>query len=464
MSAADAVHAAAAKVPDRALGVTAAFGRLTSPRYWRGVRRWQRFVAASERWPRERLEAYQLERLRAVVAHAAEQVPYYRELFAAHGFEPGDLTSLEALGRLPLLEKRAVQERTDDLIARNVPQSERSYFTTAGSSGTPVGFWHDNDEHHRERAFMTAQWQRVGYTLSARSAVLRGAVVDGGIWQKDALNGSLLMSSYHLTQDRLPAYVARLRAFAPAFVQAYPSSAAIVARYLVDAGERPIPGVKAILCGSETLFPEQRALIEHAFGCRVYSWYGQSEAVALGGECEHDRTIHLFPQYGYVELIGEDGRPVTERGTAGEIVATGLHSRAMPLIRYRTLDVGILGAEHCDRCGRPYRLLERIEGRIQEFVVTSTGRKISMTAINMHSPVFDNVFQFRFAQERPGEVSLRIVPKESYSRDADDAQIQRELMEKLGDDMALRLELVDEIPRGGRGKYRFLDQMLDLGA
>jgi hypothetical protein len=56
------------------------------------------------------------------------------------------------------------------------------------------------------------------------------------------------------------------------------------------------------------------------------------------------------------------------------------------------------------------------------------------------------------------------VPKESYSRDADDAQIQRELMQKLGDDMALRLELVDEIPRGGRGKYRFLDQMLDLEA
>src|SRR5439155_23428659 len=100
------------------------------------------------------------------------------------------------------------------------------------------------------------------------------AVVDGALWRKDALNGTLVMSSYHLTEDRLPAYVARLRAFSPAYIQAYPSSASIVARHMVDAGEPPIAGVRAILCGSETLFPEQRALIERAFGCRVYSWYG----------------------------------------------------------------------------------------------------------------------------------------------------------------------------------------------
>jgi phenylacetate-CoA ligase len=311
---------------------------------------------------------------------------------------------------------------------------------------------------------MRAQWRRVGYTEGARSAVLRGNIVERGLWQHDFVNGTLMMSSYSLTLARLPAYVARLRQLKPKYLQAYPSSAAIVARHMLDTGEPPIAGLRAVLCGSETLFPEQRTLIEQAFGARVYSWYGHSEAVALGGECEHDTAIHLFPQYGYVELVDEEGEAVTERGATGEIVATSLHARAMPLIRYRTGDLAVLGAQACERCGRPYQLLERIEGRVQEFVVTSTGRRISMTAINMHSPIFDNVFQFRFAQERPGEVSLRIVPKPSYSPEADDAQITRALMQKLGDDMALRLELVDEIPRGGRGKYRFLDQMLDLGA
>jgi phenylacetate-CoA ligase len=423
------------------------------------VRRWERFVERSERWSPEELAAYQLDRLRAVVAHAVEHVPYYRNLL--EGTIPA---SLDDLRRLPLLEKRILQERLDELVAQNVPQSERYYYTTAGSSGTPVGFWHDLDQQHRERAFMRAQWRRVGYTEGARSAVLRGNIVERGLWQHDFVNGTLMMSSYSLTLARLPAYVARLRRLKPKYLQAYPSSAAIVARHMLDTGEPPIAGLRAVLCGSETLFPEQRTLIEQAFGTRVYSWYGHSEAVALGGECEHDTAIHLFPQYGYVELVDEEGEAVTERGATGEIVATSLHARAMPLIRYRTGDLAVLGAQACERCGRPYQLLERIEGRVQEFVVTSTGRRISMTAINMHSPIFDNVFQFRFAQERPGEVSLRIVPKPSYSPEADDAQITRALMQKLGDDMALRLELVDEIPRGGRGKYRFLDQMLDLGA
>jgi phenylacetate-CoA ligase len=446
-------------IADRALEPAAALRRLGSPRFWRAVRRWERFVERSERWSPEQLAAYQLDRLRAVVAHAVEHVPYYRNLL--EGSVPA---SLDDLRRLPLLEKRILQERIDELVAQNVPQSERYYYTTAGSSGTPVGFWHDLDQQHRERAFMRAQWRRVGYTEGARSAVLRGNIVERGLWQHDFVNGTLMMSSYSLTLARLPAYVARLRQLKPKYLQAYPSSAAIVARHMLDTGEPPIAGLRAVLCGSETLFPEQRTLIEQAFGARVYSWYGHSEAVALGGECEHDTAIHLFPQYGYVELVDEEGEAVTERGATGEIVATSLHARAMPLIRYRTGDLAVLGAQACERCGRPYQLLERIEGRVQEFVVTSTGRRISMTAINMHSPIFDNVFQFRFAQERPGEVSLRIVPKPSYSPEADDAQITRALMQKLGDDMALRLELVDEIPRGGRGKYRFLDQMLDLGA
>src|SRR5439155_10643187 len=95
LSVADALRALADKAPDATLGATATFGRIASPRYWRAVHRWQRFVEESERWSPERLDAYQLERLRTLLAHSAEHVPYYRALFAEHGFEPGDLASLD---------------------------------------------------------------------------------------------------------------------------------------------------------------------------------------------------------------------------------------------------------------------------------------------------------------------------------------------------------------------------------
>jgi phenylacetate-CoA ligase len=429
---------------------------------WR-IAQWRRFVERSERWDPEALERYQVDRLRALLAHARATVPYYREVLGAAGVEPGDIRSVADLATLPILEKSTVQERQADLLSTAVPPGGRFYFTTSGSSGTPVAFWHDVDQERRERAFMASQWARVGYTARSRSAVLRGTVVPEGLWFKDLRNAALVMSSYDLREELIPEYVRRLRRLRPQFVQAYPSSAAVVAQYLLDHGLPPIPGVKAVLCGSENLYPWQRTLVERAFGCRVFSWYGQSEAVVLAGECEHSTKLHVFPQYGAAELVDADGLPVTEPGVPGEIVGTQLHARAMPLIRYRTGDVGVLAAGRCEACGRPYPLLERIEGRLQEFVVGSNGRRISIAAINMHTGLFDNVRQFRFVQRRPGELTLRLVPGAAYDEAADGARIRTELAPKLGGDIALALELVDELPRDPSGKFRFLDQSLDVG-
>ena len=154
------------------------------------------------------------------------------------------------------------------------------------------------------------------------------------------------------------------------------------------------------------------------------------------------------------------GEQVTKAGEVGEIVATSLAHRAMPLIRYRTTDVAMLGERSCAACGRPYPLLRRIEGRLQEFMISRHGRVISMTAINMHSPVFDNVAQFRFAQRAAGHVVLRIVPRASYDPVRDEERIRSELGPKLGADTTLELALVDEIPRSASGKLSFIDQEL----
>ncbi len=96
-----------------------------------------------------------------------------------------------------------------------------------------------------------------------------------------------------------------------------------------------------------------------------------------------------------MELIGDDGKPVTQEDGLGEIVATGLNNFACPLIRYRTMDLAVPSNIKCE-CGRNYALLERVEGRLQEFIITETGRLISMAAVNMHSDIFDNGKQFQF--------------------------------------------------------------------
>ena len=132
----------------------------------------------------------------------------------------------------------------------------------------------------------------------------------------------------------------------------------------------------------------------------------------------------------------------------------------MPFIRYKTQDLAVVSNEKC-KCGRKYRLLQRIEGRLQELIVTKNDRLISMTQINMHSDVFDNVKQFQFYQDTKGELFFNIVKKDSYT-DRDTQYIKEELYKKFGEDVDLIIKFVDEIPRTQSGKYRFLIQKLPI--
>ncbi|MBT0732768.1 phenylacetate--CoA ligase family protein [Methanoculleus bourgensis] len=416
-------------------------------------------------WSREELAAYQAAALSRLLDHAYANVPYYRRVFDDRGLVPGDIQTPADLRLLPVLTREDLQTHLPDLKARNYPDAAFEYVTTGGSTGIPVGFYYERGASRaREWAFMKTQWDRVGYRFGDKCVVLRGYIVgsarDAVYWKKTLFGRWLLMSSHHMTEETLPAYISEIRRFKPRFIQSYPSTAALLARYMIEHGVDSFPTVRAVLCGSENLYPWQRSLLEEAFGCRVFSWYGNSEQTVLAGECEESTHYHIFPEYGIVELIGRDGRPVTNPGEMGEVVATNLTNYVCPLIRYRTMDLATAAQGPCT-CGRHYPLLEHVEGRLHEFIVTKDRRLISMTAVNMHSDVFDNVVQFQFYQEKVGEVLLRIVRKPGYT-DRDTDYILSELEKKFEGDVDVTVHFVTKIPRTRRGKYRFLIQDLPL--
>lgn len=423
------------------------------------------FLQESQWWSREKLEEYQMQQLSKLLHHAYENVPYYQRVFDERGLKPKDIQNFDDLKKLPYLTKEIIQENLSDMVARNYPESKLQYCTTGGSTGIPLGFYHEKGvSAAKEQAFMLTQWNRVGFKIGDRCVTLRGNVVQsaskGKLWEYDPINKNLILSSYHMTDKTLPKYIAKIREFRPAFIQAYPSAITILAKFMRKNNIKPFFSVKAILCGSENLYSWQRELLEEVFQCRVYSWYGHAEICALGGECEKSTYYHIFHEYGFVELIGKEGNQITNENEMGEIVATGFNNYVCPLIRYRTMDLAVPTSAKCE-CERNYPLIERVEGRLQELIVTGTGRLISMTAINMHSDVFDNVKQFQFYQERRGDVVFNIVRKRTYEH-SNTEYIRRELYKKLGDDVNLRINFVSHIPRTQGGKYRFLIQKLPI--
>jgi phenylacetate-CoA ligase len=422
------------------------------------------FLKRSETWSKKKLEQYQTLKLKELINHAYQNVPYYTRLFDEKNIKPEDIKELSDIEKIPFLTKELVRLNINYLKARNYPEKKFEYVTTGGTSGIPMGFYYEKGVSRAiEWAFIKKQWDRIGYHFFDKCVVLKGTVIKStgrsNISEYSFFHRWLILSSYHLTEENLPEYLEKIRHFKPKFIQAYPSSITMIAKYMKKNGTPPFKDLKAVLCGSENMYPGQRELLEEILGCNVYSWYGHMEHVILGGECECSNNYHVFPEYGIFELVDFNGNGISDENQEGSLVGTSLTNFAMPLIRYKTDDFAMVDLKACP-CGRQYPLICNVKGRwVQEFIIAPHNRKISLTALNMHSDIFDNVVQYQFYQDKIGEVILNIVPGPEYSS-YDTQKIHSELSKKLGDDVSLIISFVENIPPTQQGKYRFLIQKL----
>ena len=437
-----------------------------STRYGKVFRESYTFLQESQWWSRQKLEEYQMQQLGKLLKQACENVPYYRRVFNERGLKPDDIQDFSDLRKLPYLTKNEVRDSFDNLMAKNLPKSRFEYISTSGSTGIPLWFyWERGVTFPLEMAFHARMRHWIGYRFGEKCAMLRGNVVkrfEGNKrawWEYNPIDKLLILSSYHMTEQNLFKYVKKLNEFQPRFIQAYPSVITILAQFMKEHGIEPISSIKAILCGSENLYASQRKMLEEVFRCRIFSWYGHAEVVVLAGECEKDSRHHIFNEYGITELVRSDGSPVEGEGEIGEIVGTGFNNYAIPFIRYRTGDLATLTQERCS-CGRNYRLLRNVEGRLQEFIVAKDGNLISLG--DMQIPfAFDNVRQFQFYQDEKGRVVFNVMKKETYTEE-DTKHIKRALRERLGESVEISIRFVDAIPRTQSGKHRFLIQKLPV--
>jgi phenylacetate-coenzyme A ligase PaaK-like adenylate-forming protein len=424
--------------------------------------KWYDFIEKSQWWTKNELDNYQWQKIKLLLEHSYNNVPYYIELFKKIGATPADIKNRNDFEKIPFLTKDIVRERSTDLIAKNVKQSSLHYYTTGGSTGEPLGFYKKSDISVIEQAFMFNQWGRVGYKENSSRVILRGEPVkDNKLWQKFRFSNVWLLSSYHLSEEYIKQYVDFLNKIRPEFLHVYPSSMYIFTQLLIESKLRLNFTPKAILCGSEPVRNFQRELFERTFNTRVYSWLGQAEGAVLAGECEHSTEYHLWPQHSNVELVDKTGSNISGAENSGEIIGTTINNFAYPFIRYRTGDLGEFGASECKLCKRQFQLLKKVDGRLQEVIVSKNGKYVPMVAINMHSDVFDNVVQFQFLQKEAGIIILNIIKKKTYSN-SDNDKILNELWKKLGLGFNVVLNFVDEIPRTASGKHRFLDQKLEI--
>jgi phenylacetate-CoA ligase len=407
-----------------------------------------------ERWSEAQWRHWEDERLAFVLHRAATRVPYYRDQWNRRR-RAGDRSAWEKLENWPVLKKEVLRQEPYAFLADDCNPRAMFYEHTSGTTGMPLHIWLSRETVTTWFALFEARARRWhGVSRDDRWAILGGQLVAPvdrerpPYWVWNFTLNQLYLSAYHLATENVPDYLDALRQHKVVYLLGYPSGLYRLAQVVLEQN-LTAPKFKVAIGNAEPLLDHQREAIATAFGCSVRETYGMAEIAAAAGECEAGR-LHIWPEAGYAEVLADDHDAPYDFEQAGRLIATGLLNADMPLIRYETGDRATLSAGRC-RCGRTLPLLEAIEGRVDDVVITRDGRHIGRL-----DPVFKADLPVREAQiiqEDWDVLRVLYVPAAAYSNQDGEVLIQR-IHDRTGEDMRVILEPVTEIPRTANGKFR----------
>lgn len=437
------------RLQELTIGIQAAIRKLL--REGRSYRQELDSVQKSQWLSEEELQTHQREYALKLIRHAEDHVAFYQNLFKREGIHARDFQGLEDFSKIPYLTKNDVFAAGQAMLSKG-RKGPKLIGHTSGTTGLSMTAYQDVKAIIRENAFVSRQLIWAGYTPGERRAWIRGDKIVPAtqttppFWRFNSPDNMLMMSSYHLSEANAEDYLSALERFDPMLIQAYPSSVAFLAKFLKTHGrEYRANSLKGVVTSSETLSDEQRSSIEENLRCKVFDWYGSMERVAAIGTCERG-NYHVLSDYSFVELIPTDEKHVFE------IVGTGFNNFLMPFIRYRMGDLVVQKdpGSKC-ACGRAFPLVERILGRMDDYIVTPDGRQIAMM-INMFDGL-ETLLEAQVVQNSIDELRIVVVPSGKHDS-VNKSEIENRARKLVGHNMAIHVEIVHEIPRSDRGKFR----------
>ena len=400
------------------------------------------------------------QRLKAILQHAYENIPYYRKSFDAAGVLPGDIQAEDDLLRLPVLEKRQLQDHLDELVVPNWPKDNIMIDQTGGSTGTPVRYYCSLDRRMSREAATYRHNRWAGWDMCDKSAAIWGASRDIAVPKKirsrihsAVLGRQIMFNTAVFNESDALAFNERLKKYRPKCILGYANALVVFARMLQEhnvAAYSPY----SIVSSAEILTPENRKLVEDAFGCKIFNRYGSRETSVIASECDRHEGLHVMAEGLHLELVvdGRHARP----GELGEILVTDLLNLPMPLIRYRIGDTASWSDKICS-CGRGLPMLAQLNGRITDFLVTDNGSLCSGASLTALVVAYrPTLKQVQIYQERQGEILFRIASGKDRPIPNEDLDFIREKSAiYLGKGTKVEFEFVDEIPKTASGKSLF---------
>ncbi|MTI98600.1 MAG: phenylacetate--CoA ligase family protein [Marinobacter adhaerens] len=407
-------------------------------------------------WGRERLESLQWERLGKLLDYAGRHSSFYRNRFHEQGIAPSEVRTVADFHQIPVTTKQDLRNNLDSFISDHFDRSQLVNAKTGGSTGVSLNLFFDEacEERRNAAQLMADRW--AGWDLGIKKAAVWGnPPVPVTFKQKlrhHLLDRTIYLDTMDLNDQSMGSFVEQWRREKPGAVFGHAHSIYIFACYLRDNNVTDLRP-RGIVATSMMLLEHERVVIEEAFGCAVTNRYGCEEVGLIACECEQHKGMHLNLPHVYVEFLDDQNNPVAP-GEPGKIVVTDLNNFAMPLIRYRVEDVGVYSERDCS-CGRGFPLLERLEGRVADFLkLPGGGRVAGISLVERTLTKVVGVEQMQLVQEKLDQVWVNRVRGTEYT-ERTDQELVAAMREVFDERVELIIRDVPHIPQEASGKYRF---------
>jgi phenylacetate-CoA ligase len=411
-----------------------------------------RYLRQTQFDPPEVVRARQLAALKVQLRHAYDTVPYYRSAWRQAGVHPCDVMSLADLEAVPVLTKADIRKHEAELVSTAYDPAKLRVKRTSGSTGVPLTVRIDEPAVQWKTACTIRSDEWSGYRLGQRVAKVWGNPEYRHFGLKGRLRNFLFdravyLDTLNLTDDRIAEFARSIRRHRPGLIFGHAHSLYLLACSLKKSGVTDVRPA-GIISTAMLLHDWQRTVIERVFDCPVTNRYGCEEVSLIASECELHQGLHVNADSVYTEVQAGD------LGSPGKLLVTDLTNRAMPLVRYQIGDV-VVGSGRACRCGRGLPMIERIEGREADYVVTPAGTLISGISLTENfALLITGTAQVQIVQESLHFLRVRLVADDQFG-DASRRQIAKLVRDTFGPGVRHEVELVDAIPQEPSGKYRF---------
>ena len=410
---------------------------------------WRRRIEKMASWSPEQIQAWQEEKLHALIEHVYNHTKYYRRVMDERGLKPLDIRTAEDLQKLPIINKEIANAHFDEIVPDNLSLFRYRKGKTGGTTGEPMYYYCDEDTWGYVTAAKVYYWRSYGYQYGEPFAAMGSA----SLFAKkpslvrriyDKIRNEVPMNTVNLTDELCEKYISIIREKKIRYIYGYAASIYIFTRYIATHGI-DLKQIEGVFTTSENLTDEYRKLIEETYECKVRDCYGARDA----GITAYETDYHHY-EVGY-NVIAEVINPIEEN--TGTLLSTNLLNYTFPLIRYQFGDEVEL-APAGESTAYNGQVIKRVIGRTSDVMRLENGHNMTATGFSMIMKHYD-VKAFSFNKTGVNEVTLTIERDTAKYTESQETEIKQAIYLYIGVDAKLNIEYIDHFEPLKNGKRRY---------